>query len=122
MPRSAATALRGHLDPKLKVWLTWDGTFLMGPRYLRFLAAVDKTGTIRAAGREVGWSYRTCLNRIRRMEHVLGSPVLMTTRGGRGGGGARLSTVARRLVRVFAPWQRDVVRSSNRVFRVALSR
>ena len=122
MPRSTSATLRDHLDPKLKVWITWDGTFLMGPRYLRFLAAVDESGTIRAAGQEVGWSYRTCLNRIRRMERALGAPVLVTTRGGRGGGGARLSADARRLVRVFARWQQDVARLSRRAFRSALSR
>src|SRR3989442_4647233 len=75
-------ALRAHLKPHHKLWLNWDGAFLMGPRYLRFLDAVDRTGTIRAAGQAVGWSYRTCLNRIRQMERVLGAKVLATTRGG----------------------------------------
>lgn len=50
-PAPKPTALRRHLAPKQKVWLNWDGVFLMGPNYLRFLAAVDKTGTIREAGR-----------------------------------------------------------------------
>src|SRR2546427_2012460 len=68
MPSARRPSLRAHLKPRHKLWLNWDGAFLMGPRYLRFLDAVDRTGTIRAAGREVGWSYRTCLNRIREME------------------------------------------------------
>ena len=63
----------------------------MGPNYLRFLAAVDETGTIREGGQAVGWSYRTCLNRIRRMEQALGRPVLLTKRGGSTGGSARLT-------------------------------
>src|SRR5256885_11824710 len=96
MASMPAASLRRHLDPGLKVWLNYDGLFLMGPRYLRFLTAVQRTGTIRAAGREVGWSYRTCLNRLRRMERGLGSPVLLTTRGGPPGGGARLSPAAGR--------------------------
>src|SRR2546425_6707675 len=107
-----APSLRRPLDPGLKVWLNYDGLFLMGPRYLRFLTAVQRTGTIRAAGREVGWSYRTCLNRLRRMERVLGSPVLLTTRGGRRGGGARLSPAAGRAVAVFTQWQPGVARGS----------
>src|SRR5881296_1763428 len=117
MASMPAASLRRHLDPGLKVWLSYDGLFLMGPRYLRFLTAVQRTGTIRAAGREVGWSYRTCLNRIRAMERVLGAKVLTTTRGGRrGGGGARLTADARRLVKLFAHWRREALRLSDVAF------
>lgn len=108
--------LKPHLTPRHKVWLNWDGLFLMGPNYLRFLAAVDQTGTIREGGRAVGWSYRTCLNRLRRMEQVLGRPVLVTSRGGKTGGGARLTPEARRFVRIFSGWQREVERLSLRAF------
>ena len=115
-------ALRAHLKPHHKLWLNWDGAFLMGPRYLSFLDAVDRTGTIRAAGHEVGWSYRTCLNRIRQMERVLGAKVLATTRGGSRRGGARLTADARRLVKLFAKWKREAVRLSDVAFRKMLSR
>ena len=115
-------SLRVHLKPHHKLWLNWDGAFLMGPRYLRFLDAVDRTGTIRAAGREVGWSYRTCLNRIREMERVLGAKVLATTRGGTRRGGARLTPDARRLVKLFARWKREAVRLSDVAFRKILPR
>src|SRR5437870_11061237 len=52
MARPPVRTLRVHLKPHHKLWLNWDGAFLMGPRYLRFLEAVDRTGTIRAAGRD----------------------------------------------------------------------
>jgi molybdate transport system regulatory protein len=119
-PRPAA--LGAHLKPHHKLWLNWDGAFLMGPRYLRFLEAVDRAGTIRAAGREVGWSYRTCLNRIREMERVLGAKVLATTRGGTSRGGARLTPAARRLVQLFARWRRQAVHLSDVAFRKILRR
>jgi molybdate transport system regulatory protein len=109
-----------HLSPRHKVWLNWDGKFLMGPNYLRFLSAVDRAGTIREGGHAVGWSYRTCLNRLRRMERALGRPILLTTRGGKSGGGARLTAEARRFVRIFDRWQQDVNRISSRAFRQAL--
>jgi molybdate transport system regulatory protein len=123
MPASRKPSLRAHLAPRQKLWLNWDGAFLMGPRYLRFLDAVERTGTIRAAGQAVGWSYRTCLNRIRQMERVLGAKVLETARGGpRGGGGARLTPEARRLVALFAEWRREVERLSHEAFRKMLRR
>jgi molybdate transport system regulatory protein len=108
------------LAPRLKVWFTLRGSFLMGPNYFRFLRAVDETGTIRQAGKAVGWSYRTCLNRIRRMEDILGSRVLETARGGTSGGGARLSSEGQRLVAIFERWQRDVADYSQRAFRKAI--
>jgi molybdate transport system regulatory protein len=115
-PAPKPVALRRHLAPRHKIWLNWDGVFLMGPNYLRFLAAVDRTGTIREGGQAVGWSYRTCLNRLRRMERVLGRPVLITKRGGRSGGSARLTPEARRFVEIFTRWQADVDQLSKRAF------
>ncbi len=122
MPSSRRGSLRAHLAPRQKLWLNWDGAFLMGPRYLRFLDAVDRAGTIRAAGQAVGWSYRTCLNRIRQMERVLGAKVLTTTRGGSSRGSARLTPEARRLLKVFAHWRREVERLSLAAFRKILRR
>src|SRR5881392_1284477 len=122
MPAPRSASLRKHLAPRHKVWLNWDGAFLMGPRYLRFLEAVDRMGTIRAAGREVRWSYRTCLNRIREMERVLGAKVLTTSRGGSSRGSARLTPEARRLLKVFAHWRREVERLSLAAFRKILRR
>ena len=122
MPKAIRSAAISDLAPRHKVWLTLDGSFLMGPNYLRFLRAVDNTGTIREAGKIVGWSYRTCLNRIRRMEGILGTKVLETERGGSTGGGARLSPEARRLVTIFDHWQADVARYSRQAFRKAVQR
>lgn len=94
----------------------------MGPNYFRFLEAVAETGTIGAAGKRVGWSYRTCLNRIRKMEAALGGPVLVTTRGGADHGGSRLTPEAKRLVRLFGRWRVAMHRLSDQAFRRALAR
>ena len=120
MPKAKSAGAIAGLAPRHKVWLTLDGSFLMGPNYLRFLRAVDETGTIREAGKVVGWSYRTCLNRVRRMEGILGSRVLETVRGGQTGGGARLSAETGRLIAIFSRWQEDVAKYSRRAFRKAV--
>lgn len=122
MPKSKRAEVISSLAPRLKVWFTLRGSFLMGPNYLRFLRAVEETGTISQAGKVVGWSYRTCLNRVRRMEDVLGTRVLVTVRGGTSGGGARLSAEGRRLLGIFDRWQHDVGAYSQRAFRRALQR
>jgi molybdate transport system regulatory protein len=111
-----------RLVPRHKVWLTLDGQFLLGPNYLRFLRAVEESGTIRSAAKAAGWSYRTCLNRVRRMEAALGAPVLITTRGGAAHGGARLSPAAAHLLAVFSDWREEMHRLSGRAFAAALRR
>ena len=120
MPVRPVRATR--LAPRHKVWLLADGLFLMGPNYLRFLRAVDQTGTIREAGKAVGWSYRTCLNRVRKMERALGRPVLLTARGGSTHGGSRLSADARRLVDGFERWHAAVAEYSKQAFERYLKR
>src|SRR2546430_15131427 len=50
MASSRRPSLRAHLKPHHKLWLDWDGGFLLGPPYLHFLDAVYRAGTIRAAG------------------------------------------------------------------------
>jgi molybdate transport system regulatory protein len=122
MPKARRGKLTAELRPRHKVWFTLGNSFLMGPNYFRFLRAVDQTGTIRQAGKVVGWSYRTCLNRIRRMEEILGIRVLETERGGASGGSARLSPEAQQLIRIFERWQRDVSDYSRRAFQKAIGR
>jgi molybdate transport system regulatory protein len=116
----ARTRTGPAIAPRQKLWLTWGSDFLMGPNYLRFLRAVEETGTIREAGEAVGWSYRTCLNRVRRMEEVLGEAVLLTTRGGASGGGARVSPRVLRLADVYERWRDEVLAYSERSFRRAM--
>ncbi len=117
MPGPArAPRARPSLTPRVKCWLNLGPSFLLGPNYLRFLRAVDETGTIRAAGAAVGWSYRTCLNRVRRLDAVLGTPALTTVRGGAAGGGARLTPTARRLVERYEAWLDAARAASDRAF------
>src|SRR5437899_12976966 len=106
MPTARPAAFRRHLAPDHKIWLNWDGVFLMGPRYLRFLDGVVRTGTIRGAGKLGGRSYRTSLNRIREREHVLGARLLDTPRRGSAGGRARRTAEALRLAAGLGRWQR----------------
>lgn len=110
---TASVPLGGRVGTRLKGWLTWDGEFFVGPRYIRLLEAVGRAGTITGACESCGMSYRTCINRIRQMERTLGAPILEISRGGAGHGGARLTPMAERLVRVYHEWHREIVRAGD---------
>jgi molybdate transport system regulatory protein len=105
------------LQPRLKAWLVAGDEFLMGPRYVRLLEEIDRRGSIREACSRIGLSYRTCLNRIRQMERVLGAPVIHTTRGGAAGGGSELTGEARQIIRLYREWRTELERSSDTLFR-----
>ncbi|MGB9936125.1 MAG: TOBE domain-containing protein [Methanobacterium sp.] len=54
----------------------------------RLLQCIDKFGSIVKASEETGIPYRTALKNIEIMEEELGSPIVITKRGGKGGGGS----------------------------------
>jgi molybdate transport system regulatory protein len=105
------------LRPRIKTWLVAGEEFLMGPRYVRLLEEIDRRGSISEACREIGLSYRTCLNRLRQMERVLGAPVVITTRGGVTGGGTRVTPEAREIIGLYRGWRLEVERLSDEAFR-----
>ncbi len=62
------------------------------------LESVDRLGSLNAAAKELGMSYRAAWGKIKATEKALGLKLLEVTTGGKGGGGAALTTDARELV------------------------
>jgi molybdate transport system regulatory protein len=119
--KPSAEPLARRLRPRVKGWLTWDSAFVMGPRYVLLLEGIDETGSIRAGCERTGMSYRTCLNRLRQMERVLGAPMVRTSRGGAARGGASLTPLGRRLVRTYRGWRSELQTLSDQAFDAALA-
>ena len=117
---SAPRFLDGRVQTRLKGWLTCDGEFFVGPRYIRLLEGVDAAGTIRGACDSCDMSYRTCINRIRQMERTLGAPILDISRGGAEHGGAKLTPLARRLILEYHEWHRAIIEASDNAARKLL--
>jgi molybdate transport system regulatory protein len=67
------------------------------PRWMALLASIDETGSITAAAKVAGLSYKAAWDAIDAMNNLAGKPVVATAVGGKGGGGARLSAHGRKL-------------------------
>jgi molybdate transport system regulatory protein len=80
---------------RTKVWLEIDGQFAIGEHGLELLAAVEQTGSLAAAARTQGWSYRHAWGYVRRAESVLGGALLISRSGKGACRGAILSPLAR---------------------------
>jgi molybdate transport system regulatory protein len=78
------------------IWLETEAGHVALSRWrLELLAAIERTGSISAAANAMGIQYRLAWNRIHEMEERLGLPLVQTTVGGKGGGGAQLTSEAR---------------------------
>lgn len=62
------------------------------------LDAVNRLGSLNAAAKELGMSYRAAWGKIKATEKALGIKLLEVTTGGRGGGGAILTSEAKDLI------------------------
>ncbi len=65
-----------------------DKTIFLNNKKSKLLQCIDKYGSIVKASKETGIPYRTALKNIEIMENELDSPIVVTKRGGRGGGGS----------------------------------
>ena len=66
---------------KTKVWLEVDGRFAIGDGGLQLLLGIALTGSLAAAVRQIGWSYRHAWGYIRRAEAVLGVSLIVARPG-----------------------------------------
>ena len=66
---------------KTKVWLELEGRFAIGDGGLQLLREIAATGSLAAAVRQIGWSYRHAWGYLRRAEEVLGVPLIVARPG-----------------------------------------
>ncbi|MCL4745564.1 MAG: LysR family transcriptional regulator [Burkholderiaceae bacterium] len=79
----------------------------IGPGKIALLEGVDRTGSIAAAGRELGMSYRRAWLLIDSMAGMFDEPVIVTASGGTHGGGSRLTALGHDLVAAFRAAEHD---------------
>ena len=86
----------------------------LGPGKVRLLEALDRAGSISAAARHLGMSYRRAWLLIDAMNRTMRKPVVETALGGRGGGGARLTPVGREVIAAYRGLERRARRTLRR--------
>jgi len=86
---------------KLRLRIDLTPTSAVGPGKIELLEHIDATGSISAAGRAMGMSYRRAWLLVDELNRLFKEPVATAAHGGRSGGGARLTGFGRELVRRF---------------------
>ena len=72
-----------------------------GPGVARLLHAVQRLHSLRAAALSMDMAYSKAWTVIKNSEKALGFPLLASTTGGKGGGGAALTPEGARLLRAY---------------------
>ncbi len=81
---------------------------MLGPGKAELLARIAETGSIAAAGRQMGMSYKRAWMLVEEMNAAFRVPLVSSTRGGSGGGGARLTDAGAEVLRLY----RDIVKAA----------
>jgi len=88
-----------RLEPRIRILL---GTSIaIGPGKAALLEAIGDTGSIAAAGRRMGMSYRRAWVLAKTMSACFKEPLIETAKGGSGGGGARLTKTGREVLALY---------------------
>ncbi len=78
---------------KLRIRILFGPEIAVGPGKVALLKAIGKTGSISAAARELGMSYRRAWLLCDTMNRCFRSPVIEANPGGLGGGGAKVTAL-----------------------------
>lgn len=92
--------------PEIELRISLDSETLLGPGKAALLQAIDETGSIAAAGRRMGMSYKRAWYLIDTMNAYFSEPVVVSTKGGNSRGGAKLTSTGRKVLEAYRLMER----------------
>lgn len=84
-------------------------------RRMRLLESLGRTGSIAAAAREVGLSYKAAWDAVEAMNNLSDQPLVARVKGGKGGGGTTLTARGRQIVERFVAIEAEIRRFCDRL-------
>jgi molybdate transport system regulatory protein len=81
--------------------ITAGETIAIGPGKIALLEAIGQAGSITAAARSLGMSYRRAWLLLDELNHSLQHPAVDSAKGGQFGGGSALTDTGRQLVALY---------------------
>jgi molybdate transport system regulatory protein len=91
MAKSSPSRKSSKQDLRPQIRIMFRKAIAMGPGKADLLRAIDETGSISAAARQMQMSYRRAWLLVDTMNQVFKSPVVVTLTGGKAGGGAAVT-------------------------------
>lgn len=98
---------------KIKVQLFEGEERALGPGRADVLAAIEREGSISAAGRSLGMSYRFTWSLVESMNSCFCERLVEATPGGPRGGGAALTATGRRVLEAYRALEAQIMASAD---------
>ena len=89
----------GHLR------ITLDAEAYIGPGRADLLEGIERSGSIGAAGKTMGMSYKRAWSLVQALNAGFGAPLVVTSRGGSEQGGAQLTDLGREVLSRYRAMQ-----------------
>jgi molybdate transport system regulatory protein len=90
----------------------------IGPGKIALLEAIRSTGSISAAARSIGMSYRRAWLLVDEINRTLREPAVTAETGGRKGGGAVVTATGERVVQLYRSIETNARKAAGEEFRV----
>ena len=100
--------------PSLSVRIDLDTEGRIGPGKIRLLEAIHFNGSISAAGRAIGMSYKRAWDLVDEINRICGRQAVDCHQGGSSGGGARLTPFGLTLVARYRMIEGSVARAARK--------
>jgi molybdate transport system regulatory protein len=92
------TAHDPDASPQIRLRIRFGDRAMIGPGRAELLEGIGATGSISAAGRAMGMSYKRAWTLVETLNAAFHAPLVESVRGGHGGGGARLTETGQQVV------------------------
>ena len=88
-------------SPRLRIRIVFGAAEMIGPGKAELLERIGRCGSIAAAGREMGMSYKRAWELVSTLNAMFREPLVERTRGGPGGGGAVLTAAGHEVLTLY---------------------
>lgn len=96
---------------QIRIRILSGSEIAMGPGKADLLTAIEKTGSISAAARDMRMSYRRAWLLVHTMNECFAHPLVESEKGGSSRGGARLTAAGREVLELYLDTARLVEKS-----------
>jgi molybdate transport system regulatory protein len=104
--------------PTLRLRIDFGRDCAVGPGKIALLEHIDTSGSLSQAARDLNMSYRRAWQLLESLNRSFRERVVVTSRGGRGGGGAVLTPFGQALIGSFRRFESDMQARARRHFGV----